>query len=79
MHYTSLLVHYKSNALEKLSKSDAMRIWDTSGRMLASYRTRALLDEAALVYEQGLRLNTRRFSPLAPKIGTPIQVTSVIS
>ena len=74
MHYTSLLMHYKSNALEQLSKFDAMRIWDTSGRMLNAYRVRACLDEAALAYEQGLSLHKPRECPLAPKIGTPIQV-----
>lgn len=74
MHYTSLLMHYTSNALEQLSKFDAMRIWDTSGRMLSAYRVRASLDDAALAYEQGLSLHKPRECPLTPKIGTPIQV-----
>lgn len=75
MHYTSLLMHYKSNALEQLSKFDAMRIWDESGGMLNAYRVRACLDEAAMAYERMLCLHTPKELPLAPVIGTPIQVT----
>ncbi|KZT70831.1 hypothetical protein DAEQUDRAFT_688765 [Daedalea quercina L-15889] len=72
-HYTALLTQYKSNALEQLSKFDAMRIWDPSGRMLVAYRVRACLDEAALAYEQVTSGDVGNLS-LSPKVGTPVQI-----
>ncbi|KAH9840015.1 uncharacterized protein C8Q71DRAFT_745448 [Rhodofomes roseus] len=73
-HYTALLLQYKSNSLEQLSKFDAMRVWDPSGRMLAAYRVRACLDEAALAFEKTVSTGGAGNPPLAPQIGTPIQI-----
>ncbi|KAH9933457.1 uncharacterized protein B0H18DRAFT_928466 [Fomitopsis serialis] len=73
-HYTTLLIQYKSNALEQLSKFDAMRAWDSSGRMLSAYRVRACLDEAASAYEKAICAGKAGDVLLAPQVGIPIQI-----
>ncbi|TFY72020.1 hypothetical protein EVG20_g1000 [Dentipellis fragilis] len=50
-HSSSALKRFKSNAIKMLSKEDAMKAWDKSGRMLRVYHSRASLHEAATFIE----------------------------
>ncbi|KZT07561.1 uncharacterized protein LAESUDRAFT_115651 [Laetiporus sulphureus 93-53] len=72
-HYTASLLSYNSNALTQLTKFDAMREWDLSKRMLATYRVRAYLDEAAQLYET-LSTADEVDIVLKPLVGVPVQI-----
>ncbi|THH19263.1 hypothetical protein EW146_g1886 [Bondarzewia mesenterica] len=50
-HYTTSLLDFNSNAVEMLTKEDAMNVWDPSGRMLMAYPVRATLNDAAAFFE----------------------------
>ena len=74
-HYTAALLQYNSNATARLSKWEAMRAWDPSKRMLAAYRVRACLDEAAAMYEH-VNDSDAGLEYFQPQVGIPIQVRS---
>lgn len=70
-HYSAQLLHYNSKAVCMLSKEQAMKVWDPTGKMAQAFRVRASLDEAADAFE----------SPDAfvrPQVGVPIPVSTAI-
>ena len=67
-HYTAQLLRYNSKAVCMLSKEDAMKVWDPSGRMLQAFRVRASLEEAANALESPDRF-------VQPEVGVPIPVS----
>lgn len=69
-HYTAQLLQYNSHAVCMLSKEDAMKSWDPSGRMSQAYRVQASLEEAANALE-----NPEGF--VQPVLGVPIPVRSL--
>lgn len=70
-HYTVALKKYNSKAVTIITKDQAMRAWDPSGKMTRAYRVRASLEEAARAYEEGEEVH--------PLIGVPIQVCPTLS
>ncbi|KAI0955281.1 hypothetical protein AcW1_006907 [Taiwanofungus camphoratus] len=78
MHYTASLLRYNSRSAAMLTKYDAMREWDPSGLMLASYRVRASLDEAAVVYEQHVDADVDDHDWFKPQIGVLVQIPKCV-
>ncbi|KAA1470337.1 hypothetical protein DENSPDRAFT_797606 [Dentipellis sp. KUC8613] len=68
-HSSSALRRFKSNATKMLSKEDAMKAWDKSGRMLRVYHSRASLHEAATFIET----NSPRIEA-QPTAGTHVEI-----
>ena len=71
-HYTAQLLQYNSRAVCMLSKEEAMKVWDSSGRMIQAYRVRASLEEAAAAFEHPDAF-------VQPEVGVPIPVSPVAS
>lgn len=69
-HYTAALTKYNTKSMTPLTKEDAMKAWDPSGRMLRTYKVRASLYHTANAYE----LQSNLLGPPQPQIGTPIEV-----
>ena len=70
--YTAQLLQYNSRAVCMLSKEEAMKVWDSSGRMIQAYRVRASLEEAAAAFEHPDAF-------VQPEVGVPIPVSPVAS
>lgn len=68
IHYTAALRNFNSASVKMLTKEDAMNAWDSSGRMLAIYRVRPLLDEAARGFEREPSIHA------IPRLRTPLAV-----
>lgn len=67
-HYTVALKSLNSSAITHLTKEDAMKAWDTSGKMLDIYRVRSRLDDASAAFEAGIT------GAVIPLIGTPVEI-----
>lgn len=66
-HYSASLLQYNSMSVTMITKEDAMRAWDPSGRMLKAYRLKASFDAAAEALDKpGIEL--------IPQIGYPITI-----
>lgn len=66
-HYTTSLLQYNANAVTMLTCEDAMKAWDTSGRMLRAYRLRTCLEEAAKACDDP-------HEEIKPRLGVSVQV-----
>ncbi|THH32366.1 hypothetical protein EUX98_g1806 [Antrodiella citrinella] len=66
-HYSTSLLLYNTNAINMLTKEEAMKIWDPSFKMLRAYSVRATLEAAAEIYEDPN-------AELTPRLGVPIGI-----
>lgn len=71
-HYTASLLQYNARSVSMLSKEDAMKAWDGSGRMLRMYRVRASLEDAASAFESESGSGSW---DVTPQVGVPVQVS----
>ncbi|KAJ7050474.1 hypothetical protein C8F01DRAFT_1067664 [Mycena amicta] len=67
-HYSRALKAYNSVSVAELSKEEAMKVWDPSGRLLHCYRVRSRIDDAASAFEAGGPLSFN------PQIGQPVPI-----
>ena len=74
-HYRTALLKFNNKSIEPLTKWGAMHAWDPSGRMLALYRVRASLEEAAAAYEKLQVGGQVEDTVFQPQIGVPIMVS----
>ncbi|KAL4248499.1 ATP-dependent DNA ligase family protein [Abortiporus biennis] len=70
-HYTTSLLSYNSKSLKILTKEEAMKAWDPSGRLLRAYFVRSSLDAASDMYEAG-------DGDIKPRIGQPVTIPKCV-
>ncbi|KAI0080151.1 hypothetical protein K474DRAFT_1704941 [Panus rudis PR-1116 ss-1] len=66
-HYSTSLLQHNTRDVKMITKEDAMRAWDPSGRMLRAYRLRATFEAAAETYDNPAL-------ELSPEIGVPVSI-----
>ncbi|GJE91101.1 DNA ligase 4-like protein [Phanerochaete sordida] len=70
-HYRAQLLEYNSKAVCMLTKEQAMKVWDPTGKLSQAARMCASIEEAVAAYEHPEGL-------LQPKIGVPVPIPKCI-
>lgn len=71
-HYTAQLLQYNSKAICMLTKEQAMKVWDPTGKLSQASRVCASIEDAVAAFEHPDGF-------IQPKLGVPIPVGSTLS